>query len=528
MFTRLPLATKRLLVVMLVVTLVLRGWYVLTRSVPSYNPDELALLMNARFVATAGVDEWGKPWPLVFRSFGDAKLPGYVWTTMLTGRMMQWHPLSVRLPALVAACALPFLVAQLGRLWWRQRDMFIATIALFLLVPWVYHYGSVGFEALWALLWWVSALVLIFSRRVTWWKDALAGAVFFGAAITYNAPLLMVPVLALAAFLWRWPQKVAGGRMVGCLGLAAMAAATITWQASAQKTGIALFQDPTLLALYPAYRERFVGVPGLSSLVGNQWVYFAQHIVARWWQSWSWDFLLVRGGNNPWHTIPGYGHLTAAVWVGAVAGLGGLFGVMIRALSRRRWRQSREAVALLSMVGSSLLPAIITVDAPHATRSLWFLCCLLLLASWTWLQAWRQLARAALPGRQVLLAFALLLMVGEWSRWWWGAPAAWQTRIDAKWHAGLMAALVREPTRSATRVTIVDPAGVLYVYAVTQSALSPQDFLASVRRSAPDTAGLVRVEAVGKYRFVFAAADAEAPGVIIWPSGPLSWDTREL
>ena len=38
------------------------------------NRDEAALGYNAFSLLETGKDEWGKQWPIVFRSFGDYKL----------------------------------------------------------------------------------------------------------------------------------------------------------------------------------------------------------------------------------------------------------------------------------------------------------------------------------------------------------------------------------------------------------------------------------------------------------------------
>lgn len=533
LFTRVHPMIKAVIGLLILATVALRVAYGVSRAVPSFNPDELAIQMNARFLTEAGKDEWGKSWPWVFRSFGDAKLPGYIWVTAAAGQLTNWSPQSVRYPALIASLLLPLIIAGIAITMFAEKKVWLTTWLWFLVVPWIYHYGSVGFESLWSLAWWSLAVLLLFVRPARWQGDVGAALCFLIAALSYNSPILLLPFLLIALVLWRWndkPSLIRGGLLLVSAGLVTL---FVTLQAAQQKQGISLFQDPTLLAVYPEFRLQFASIPLLPTLIGNKWVFFGQHVVMRWFASWSWEFLVIRGGQNPWHTIPGFGHMSSLVWVGAVVGFGGVIGKCLSSLRRRSWHALRRWLSILVLVGSSLAPAVITVDAPHATRSLWFFCWLLLLAGWSWTVAIRRLCACEItPWRRrasVFLQFVVIgLIVLEWSRWWFAAPRAWSEQADKKWNVGLSEELHAPGVEQAPRVFIVDPSGVLYTYVVQATQMPAAEFLTTVRRSAPDTAGLVRVERVGKFEFVFAPQDAEAPGVLLWQNQDHSWDTKVL
>jgi len=70
------------------------------------NRDEAALAYNAYLLKETGQDEWGKSWPLALESFGDFKLPGYVWLLVGTFSLFGLSDGVVRLPAVVAGTAL--------------------------------------------------------------------------------------------------------------------------------------------------------------------------------------------------------------------------------------------------------------------------------------------------------------------------------------------------------------------------------------------------------------------------------------
>nr|MDQ3747153.1 hypothetical protein [Acidobacteriota bacterium] len=54
-----------------------------SRDVPANPPgfyiDESSIAYNAETIAQTGADEYGTPWPLFFRAFGDYKNPTYVY-----------------------------------------------------------------------------------------------------------------------------------------------------------------------------------------------------------------------------------------------------------------------------------------------------------------------------------------------------------------------------------------------------------------------------------------------------------------
>ena len=64
-----------------VVTLLLRLVNI-NSSVQGYYVDEASLAFNAKSILETGTDEYGKSFPLAFRSFGDYKTPLFVYSAM--------------------------------------------------------------------------------------------------------------------------------------------------------------------------------------------------------------------------------------------------------------------------------------------------------------------------------------------------------------------------------------------------------------------------------------------------------------
>lgn len=501
--------------------LLLRAYYWWFIGPTALNQDEAALLMNARFLVEGARDEWGVRWPIVFRSFGDAKLPGYIYLTALFGKLFGFSDWVVRFPSFLAGCFLPLLLYLNTRQWTQSPMAALGAVLLLMISPWSWHYGTIGFEANVGLTLFLAATWCVFRPSARWQWDVGGTILFLLAALTYNTPWILLPIVGVALVIWHWADWVRIGR-IGTLMLAVFVSVwLLTASATTQKGTITIFQDPTLLQMYPEYRAQFSGVT--QTLVGNKYFYFGSHAMTRWVNSWSWEFLVTEGGENPWHNIPGVGHVHTALPGLAVIGI--MFTIV--KLWKMQWKRITVVFWLLLM---SLVPAVLTVDAPHATRSLFFFVILTVFAGWGLAYLYDGLCQrfGTRPWWAILRLAFVLFFVWGFAWWWWPAKVRWQRMINPKWNAGLVNVLSDERVRNASQVSVWDPSGNRYPYAVLLENMSLPEFLSTVQRSNPDPAGLVRVEKVGKYNFVFQKSDAEGqPGVYIEPNGNTSWDIVE-
>ena len=476
----------------------------------SLNQDEAAILMNARFLAESGRDEWGKGYPLSFASFGDAKLPGMMYLVAGFGKIIGFSAWTVRLPSLIAGSVLPFLMFFLVRNITQSRRVASLAALFTVLSPWSWHYSVVGFEAHVGLALFLVSAALFTRKQSLWPTHITAAACLFLSILTYNSPLILAPWIVLCIGVSRWPSLSRMVRPATAAIVAIILAALITLPATAQKTNISLFQNPTLASEYPSYREQFTQ-PLIQKLMGNKWVYFSQVIGRNIVSSFSWNFLVQSGGENPWHTIPHRGHVHFLIPLAAALGLGSLV----------RMKKPKTALLLFSSLLISLVPASITIDAPHATRSLFFFVMLTMIAALTLDQAWR------LATQPLKVALAVLGLLG-FLYWFFPARSLWQTYADPRWNSGLEEVIKQAELQSPANISVLDPHGTLYPFVVNATNLSYSDFQTGIRRSPPDTVGLVRGEKLGKYFFIFSPADAQKPGVLLLPTDQGRWDIMSL
>jgi hypothetical protein len=196
-----------------------------------------------------------------------------------------------------------------------------------------------------------------------WWQAGLAGLSYALAILTYNTPLILAPVLM--GFGWLLPDKTGKWKLGMNLmaGIITMAFWLLYQPLTEQKQGITIFSDPTIKAFQ---MERYMQAQHMLERVrDHQLTNWSGIMLASFIVSFGPQFLVFSGGTHPWHSIPGRGHLMLTVYVG--------FVVSAFFMVQDSWNKKRNWLAWWWLLAGSLLPAIITVDAPHATRSLLFL-----------------------------------------------------------------------------------------------------------------------------------------------------------
>jgi len=98
--------------IILVAVLILAGFlrlYALHLNPPSLNWDEVSHGYNAFSILKTGKDEWGVALPVIFRAFGDYKLPFYIYSVVLSGALFGFNEFAVRLPSALSGISIVIL-----------------------------------------------------------------------------------------------------------------------------------------------------------------------------------------------------------------------------------------------------------------------------------------------------------------------------------------------------------------------------------------------------------------------------------
>jgi hypothetical protein len=119
----------------------------LTGNPPGFFADEASYGLNAHLVLTTGRDEHGALLPLLFRAFGEYKLPVFAYAEMPFLLVLGRTELAVRLTSAAVGTLTILSTYLLGKALFRRELPAVASACCLAVLPWHIHYSRVGFEA---------------------------------------------------------------------------------------------------------------------------------------------------------------------------------------------------------------------------------------------------------------------------------------------------------------------------------------------------------------------------------------------
>ena len=361
---------NRILIPILILGAILRfSW--ISDIPPSLNWDEISHGYNAYSILKTGKDEWGKSFPIIFKAYGDYKLPVYIYLTSLSEFLFGLNTFAVRLPSTLAGITTVIFAFLLAKKLFNRKVAVMASL-LVAIEPWSLFLSRGAFEANLSLAFILSG-VYFFLIGLERNKFLPVSAVLLGLSVwTYNSARVFVPLLSVVLGflykkeifdLWKKDKK----RLVFCTLILAFFFIPMFWQllnpsGQARHGWVAILDEGAITQINEA---RLVSdLPGtLTRFIHNKPVYFAKSFLTNYFSHFSLDFLFLKGGTHFQFSIPGHGLLYLINLPFFLLGL----GILLVKFKKRSF-QLIIAWFLLAPVASSL-----TREAPHVLRSIVFL-----------------------------------------------------------------------------------------------------------------------------------------------------------
>lgn len=362
---------KKSYVLSMVVGCMLLGFllraYALTQAPKGALIDELHFGYLAYSLIETGKDEHGIAWPLIFKGFGDEKLPAYAYASIPFVAFLGPEVLAFRLPSLIAGTAL------IGLMYWLSREvglrkkwsLFVAFVTA--VSPWSFFLSRIGFESNFALAWYTAALAALLRGVKTAQTSWLVAASML-LSVSWYSYIAFRPVSAVLLLLF--------------LGFA-------VWHKhiSAKQFGIALVAF--ILCVMPLFAPSVVGVNntrlkqvGIFNDVGitlkvnenrtfcdmqfprtvcdlafNKGTLVARELIDRYFTVFSPQFLATKGeADIVFLTVKGFGQIYPILYPLFLLGLVGIF-------YRKKKMPRYLVVLLLAGLLVSPLPTIMAGDA---------------------------------------------------------------------------------------------------------------------------------------------------------------------
>lgn len=368
--------------------------YRLSDVPPGVNRDEASIGFTAASLLANGRDEYGRVHPISFESFGDWKMPLYIYTAIPFVKVLGESELAVRLPSALAGIAGVATIYYLANILFASEVLALLSSLVLALMPWHIHISRVESEANIAVLMTIigTTLFLYAIKAKSLTKLTVSSLLFAATYYTYHGnhiftTLLLIGLLALykkeILKVPRW--RIAVG--LGAFAVVIILSITLLGADRTKISGISVFGDPTIVhnnieqprLLYKNPNALYV------RLIYNRVTYAITAISQNYLKSYGPDFLFIKGGGNRAHNILGFGNLHP------IEAPLLLFGVVWLLINRRK----KTSQLVLWWIAIGAVAAAITKDAPHSNRMF-----------------------AVVPGLAIAVAAGIEWMIIETSKHW--------------------------------------------------------------------------------------------------------------
>ena len=364
---------KKQLIILLLLTLIggiLR--FALLGNYPiAPNWDEVSHGYNAYSILTTGKDEWGISFPLIFRAFGDFKLPVYIYLTTIPVAIFGLSVFAIRfISALAGTLAIPGIYLLTKTLFPNKEIKFkrftlpLSLISSFIVtfLPWHFFISRPALEANLALTLIIFGSFFLLNGTEKS-KNFIPSAILFGLSLhTYNTARVFVPTLLLAFVIVYWKKlKITRSAIISCLIIGAFASVVafqiFSGSGTARYSKLNIITESTAYTLGQKRIESQLP-PLVAKVIFNRPLYFIQTVIGNYFNYFSPTFFNQSFGAQSQFTIPNKNLL------GFPTMLLFLFGLFY--LIRSPKEKSLQFIMVWLLL--SPLAASLTVDPPQALR----------------------------------------------------------------------------------------------------------------------------------------------------------------
>ncbi len=347
--------------------------------------DEAASTYNAYSIALTGKDEYGTPFPLLFRSFDDYKASGNIYLTAVAVSLFGLNEFSARFTSALAGTLTVLLTFYLVKdllmdtnledfkLFKRKftiNNEIIALISSFILAisPWHIQFSRTGFEANVAVAINVAAIWL-FMRYIRFKKSWLFIISMFLFALNfyfYRSIWVFSPLFLIGIFIIFFQELSAKKRIiitiVGIFVFTTVLAPFIPVMFSSRgmtrASQVDVFSNSTQQQIQAANRRAQGGI--VNKIIYNQRLVVPEIIFTNYISNFSPQFLFISGDSNGRHGPRGMGLLY--IWEIPFILLGLYFIIF-------KIKKKYKLVFFLWLL-TAPLPAAVSTPNPHALRDL--------------------------------------------------------------------------------------------------------------------------------------------------------------
>lgn len=458
--------------------------------------DETAIGYNAYSILKTGKDEHGVFMPLYFKSFGDYKLPVYIYLTAVSIRVFGLNAFAVRFPsAFFGSLEIPVLFG-IVLLLTKRKDLAIITALFLAFNPWQLFFSRAGFEVNVAAFF-ISLGVLLFILGIKQKKEfvyfVFSLISFILATYCYNVTRILAPLILFTMIAVYFPQlKQLKSRFFWIVLLIVLAIPYIlTLSTGAAGTSLNLIIGPeTKAKIFDTIH--YLGTlptPVLKLFYNNKamigWQYI-QNIAS----FFSPTFFFTSGSPHGNQGIGNFGNFYPFDLLFVVVGVIAYF--------RKRDQTLRVFIAWAI---TTIAVVSLSTEVPHGTRAFLIVMPITIFSAYGAIEIFRWIFQLAIPWK-VILGLALLGLVSFSLVFYFSSYYVRFPQVYAQdWRSQdrTLVKFIQTHKSEYDRIYIDKSSNLIYTSLLFYSQYSPAAFQKSVVREPDNDIGYEGVQSFGKY-----------------------------
>jgi 4-amino-4-deoxy-L-arabinose transferase-like glycosyltransferase len=357
--------------------------YKLSVNPPSLFGDELDLGYQAYSILKTGRDYQGNLLPIHFHSLAEWRTPLYLYSAVPTVAIFGITPLGVRLPAAIFGILSVYAIYLLSYKLTKNKYLGLLCAFLLSISPWHLQYSRAGFEVTEMLFFLILGLYL-FLKSLS--NPKLLWVSVFCLVLTpwiYSTAKLFTPILLIFIFVvWRkeiLSMKKSNLFVAAFVGLAVGLPIIFNtlFGGGTQRIGdISVLNDTNMEQVVGQGRQL-----DNNKFIYNKYTYWGEKIINNYLQSFSTEFLLLKGDVNLRQSV-GTGELYLIEIIPLMLGLAFFFF--------EKGRDTKIKLLMGFWLFIAAIPSAITLGGgTHATRLILVLPVLIFFISYGWVAVYK-------------------------------------------------------------------------------------------------------------------------------------------
>lgn len=482
---------------------------------PGLNRDEASIGYTSFSLLKSGKDEYSNIFPLAVQSFGDWKLPGYIYLTIPFVFLFGLNDSVVRLLSATAGIGtifvLYFLELQiLAGL--KQKKIIAALGAMTLgLLPWHIHFSRAAYEANLGLFFFSLATLFFLRSTKKPLYYILSSLLFSMTLLTYHTYQLFTPIFLMGLVLfYRNQLKTKKNRLVVIISLILFFTLGLfifkkTFLGNQVKSSISFLTDPVFIHTnieMPRQSDR-----PLSRLIFNKPVIFGTYFIKNYLSSFSPNFLALKGGSHPVHNFPGLGNIFIFEYP--------LIFIGIYFMLKNRLKLG----IIFWWLFSAPIASSLTKDAPSSVRLSPLIIPLAIIIGYGTFNLYQAFQQKFRP---IIVAVLIIIFGLSFNNFFVSYFINFPVARATNWGGGykILTDFLSKPENQNSKVIMQRPEYSPYIYFLYNLKVNPQDYHNQVSRYAPTEDGFYHIKAFSRYEYKNFSIDEEIRKdqlLVIWP-----------